>query len=148
METLSTLSTIPTVTHVIQQALTPVFLLGVVSAILNVFTGRLARIIDRQRFLSETDHEQAQRYQDELMTLPRRIRLIYWAISLCTLSALLVCIAIVTLFVGAELGVNLSSIISILFIAIMLILTIGLFCFFREISLATSSAINSIENLN
>lgn len=71
METLSTLSTIPTVTHVIQQALTPVFLLGVVSAILNVFTGRLARIIDRQRFLSETDHEQAQRYQDELMTLPR-----------------------------------------------------------------------------
>ena len=44
-------NTIPTVTYVIQQALTPVFLLTGVGAILNVLTGRLVRAVDRYRSL-------------------------------------------------------------------------------------------------
>ena len=130
------LSNIPTVTHVIQQALTPVFLLGGVGTILNVLIGRLARIVDRFRFLSESDKNELE-YHEEISTLPIRVRLIHWAIFLCTMCALFVCAAIVVLFVGEELELNLSSVISILFIVAMLTLTTGLLCFLREVTLAT-----------
>ena len=40
--------------HAIQLALAPVFLLTGIAAMLGVMTGRLARIIDRGRFLTET----------------------------------------------------------------------------------------------
>ena len=74
---MDTLADIPIVTHVIQQALTPVFLLGGVGNLLNVLTGRLARIIDRFRFLNEVDAG----HRDELLNLPVRVRLIHRAIS-------------------------------------------------------------------
>lgn len=130
-------TTIPTVAHVIQQALTPVFLLGGVGAILNVLTGRLARTVDRFRLLSETENAETNEYLEELSTLPRRVRLTYLAIRLCTLCGLFICISIVTLFVGAELELNLTRIISILFIAAMIAMTFCFFTFLREISLAT-----------
>ncbi|MFT6552710.1 MAG: NADH/NAD ratio-sensing transcriptional regulator Rex, partial [Zhongshania marina] len=40
-----------TITHAIQQAVAPVFLLAGIGGILNVLTNRLARIIDRSRNL-------------------------------------------------------------------------------------------------
>ena len=42
------------VAHAIQLALAPVFLLTGIAGILNVMAGRLARIIDRGRHLTET----------------------------------------------------------------------------------------------
>jgi hypothetical protein len=131
------LSNIPTVTHVIQQALTPVFLLGGVGTILNVLIGRLARIVDRFRFLTESNEKELEENYKEISELPTRVRLIHKAIFLCTMCALFVCAAIVVLFVGEELGLSLSKIIALLFIAAMLTLTIGLLCFLREVTLAT-----------
>ena len=136
---MDTLSNIPTVTHVIQQALTPVFLLGGVGAILNVLTGRLARIVDRFRFLSEPYKNELEEYCEEILVLPIRVRLIHWAICLCTACGLFVCTSIVILFVGAELKLSLSRATSILFIAAMLALTGGLLCFLREVTLATDT---------
>jgi uncharacterized membrane protein YhaH (DUF805 family) len=69
--------------------------------------------------------------------LSRRARLIHWAISLCTVCALLICIVIATLFVGSVMGVDLSGTIAVLFITAMLALIAGLLCFLREITLAT-----------
>ncbi len=132
---MSTLVDIPTVTHVIQQALTPVFLLGGVGTLLNVLTGRLARIVDRFRFLSEKNAV----HYDEFLTLPTRVRLIHKAISFCCVCALLVCMSIVILFMGAELELNISRITSLLFVAAMLTLTAGITCFLREIALATKN---------
>ena len=43
------------VAHVIQLAVAPVFLLTGIGAILSVLTGRLGRLVDRFRVLSETD---------------------------------------------------------------------------------------------
>ena len=40
-------SSVESVTHVIQVALTPVFLLTAVAALLNVFSKRLGRVADR-----------------------------------------------------------------------------------------------------
>ena len=133
------LSNIPIVTHVIQQALTPVFLVGGVGTILNVLTGRLARIVDRFRFLSELDKNDLEEYREELSVLPIRVCLIHWAIGLCTVCTLFVCASIVTLFIGEELNLSLTKIISLLFIAAMLALTMGLLCFLREVTLATNT---------
>jgi hypothetical protein len=132
-------NTIPTVTYVIQQALTPVFLLTGVGAILNVLAGRLVRAVHRYRSLIEIDIKALNDGYTELLTLPHRVHLIRLAISLCTLCALLVCVSIITLFLGAELGVDVSRVISILFIAAMSSLTGGLLCFLREIILAAAA---------
>jgi len=133
---MDSLVNIPTVAHVIQQALTPVFLLGGVGAFLNVLTGRLARIVDRFRYLSESGKEATVFQAEELVNLSNRVRLIRWAIVMCTICACFVCVSIITLFMGAELGLNLSRVISVLFIVAILALTIGLLCFLREITLA------------
>jgi hypothetical protein len=47
-------------------------------------------------------------------------------------------VVVATLFIGAELGVDLSSAIALLFIGAMLTLIAGLICFLREIALATA----------
>jgi Protein of unknown function (DUF2721) len=129
----------PIVVHVIQLALTPVFLLGGVGAILNVLIARLARIVDRYHELDhiETVETNSEAYVHERGRLAERLRLIHKAIGLCTVCALLVCLSIIALFSGAELGVNLSRAISLLFIIAILVLTGGLVCFLREIAIAT-----------
>lgn len=136
-------SGISSVAHVIQLAVAPVFLLTGVGAILAVLTARLARVVDRFRVLEQpafgvVDSESVVG-KTEMSILSRRARLIHWAITLCTICALLVCVVIATLFVGSMLSVDLSSPIALLFIAAMLTLIAGLLSFLREISLATGS---------
>jgi hypothetical protein len=136
-------SSIATVGQAIQLAVAPVFLLAGVGALLAVLTNRLARIIDRVHFLErglpdDADEAMRNRHLKAARPLSRRARLIHWAISLCTTCELLVCVVVATLFIGAELGVDLSSAIALLFIGAMLTLIAGLICFLREIALATA----------
>lgn len=136
-------SSISTVGQAIQLAVAPVFLLAGVGALLAVLTNRLARIIDRVHFLEralpdDADETTRSRHLKAARPLSRRARLIHWAISLCTTCELLVCVVVATLFIGAELGVDLSSAIALLFIGAMLTLIAGLICFLREIALATA----------
>ena len=126
-------SDITTVVHVIQLAVAPVFLLTGIGAILSVLVNRLGRVVDRFRALEI--HGQAA--GAEMSILARRARLVHWAISLCTVGALLICIVIATLFIGAILTVDVSAGIAILFIAAMLALIGGLLSFLREIFLST-----------
>jgi hypothetical protein len=128
-----------TVAQVIQQAVAPVFLLTGVGAILNVMSGRLGRVIDRYRVLENITDEERGAYISEIGDLLRRARWIHWAISLCTVCALFVCIVIAGLFIGSELGKDPSGMVAAFFIAAMLALTAGLLCFVREIALATGS---------
>lgn len=136
-------SGISSVAHVIQLAVAPVFLLTGVGAILAVLINRLARVVDRFRVLEKLlcvplDRPLAAD-RAEMGILARRARLIHWAISLCTICALLVCVVIATLFVGSVAEVDLSGAIALLFIAAMLALIAGLLSFLREITLATGS---------
>lgn len=121
------------VAHAIQQAVAPVFLLTGIGAFLSVLSGRLGRVIDRFRALEEKGGQN----RNEMALLTARARWIHWAISLCTLSALFVCIVIAALFIGSELNRDPSRTIAFLFIAAMFALTAGLLCFLREIALAT-----------
>jgi len=134
---MQTTANVSMVAHVIQQAVAPVFLMTGVGAILSVLINRLARIVDRYRSLNDSREYDRTSRKKEMETLSRRAALIHWAISLCTICALFICIVIAALFVGSETGMDPSRVISILFIAAMLALIAGLLCFLREIALAT-----------
>ena len=134
-------SHITAIAHVIQLAIAPVFLISGVATLLSVLTNRLGRIVDRARmveakldFLDETQRAEA---SQELSRLSTRARLVNFAISLCTICALLTCIVIATLFTGTFLVVNLSKLIAVMFIAAMFSLFLALMSFLREIITAT-----------
>lgn len=134
---------ITSVGQAIQLAVAPVFLLAGVGALLAVLINRLGRIIDRVHLLeselpADASAERREAYRQSTCTLSRRARLIHWSITLCTTCDLLVCIVVATLFISAEVAIDLSSMIAILFVAAMLTLIAGLVCFLREIALATA----------
>lgn len=135
----SSLLQLSSVAHVIQLAIAPVFLLTGVGSILGVLSNRLARIVDRFRALNNASEQIRDAHQVEMTTLLSRAHWVNWAVTLCTCSALLVCIVIAALFVGAEIGADPSRVVSLLFISAMLALISGLLCFLREIFLATGS---------
>lgn len=129
------------VAHAIQLAVAPVFLLSGIGAILAVMTSRLGRIIDRARALEERLDSASAELQTtlrvDLTTLSRRAKLIGFAITLCTTTALLVCTVIAVLFLSAFLRFDASITVALLFIAAMLAFFLGLLWFLREIYLAT-----------
>jgi hypothetical protein len=132
---------ITTIAHAIQLAVAPVFLVTGVASILSVLTNRLARIIDRSRFLHKSslpDKEIDEAVQTELNILKKRARLIHWAIGLCTTCLLLICSVVAVLFLGAFIGLDMAVIIASLFVAAMLCLIMALLNFIREIYLATA----------
>jgi len=140
---METISSITTVSHVIQLAVAPVFLLSGVGAILAVLINRLGRIIDRYRVLEHGSAAAAAGEESvaqiEMAILSRRARLIHWAISLCTVGALFICIVIATPFIGSMLHVSVSQAIALMFVGAMFALIAGLLSVLREITLATGS---------
>jgi hypothetical protein len=131
------------IAHVIQLSVAPVFLLSGIGAILAVMTNRLGRIIDRARALEaqleNASPERGAMLDADLATLTHRARLIGPAITLCTATALLVCMVIAVLFLSASLHFDASVPVALLFIAAMLAFFLGLLWFLREIFVATSS---------
>jgi hypothetical protein len=128
------------ITHVIQLAIAPVFLLTAIAGFVNALLGRLARAIDRRRSLAELlpayEGQTRADMEYELSLLSRRIRLILWSIGLAVLSALLICLLIGVAFVGAYVAANLARGVALLFIGSILALTFCLLLFFREVMLA------------
>jgi hypothetical protein len=129
--------TITTVAHLIQTSVAPVFLLTGVGSMLGVLTHRLARVVDRARYLEgqlpAAAEQLAAAIHVELNRLSARAHLINWSITLCILCALLVCSLIAAMFIGDMINTNLASFLALLFIAAMFTLIGGLLCFLREI---------------
>lgn len=139
MSSLDTLASAPEVSlvaHTIQLALAPVFLLAGIGAFLNVCAGRLARIIDRartlERLVPESRGEEHDRLIFEIRILDRRIRVVNTAIFLSVLSALLICGVVVLLFASNLIGVNLGTVIALLFMGSMLSIGAGFASFILE----------------
>jgi hypothetical protein len=134
-------SRVAAIAHVIQLAIAPVFLISGVATLLGVLTNRLGRIVDRARLveakLDLKDEAQSADASEELFRLSTRARLVNLAITFCTICALLTCVMIATLFTGTFLPVNLSTLITVLFIAAMFSLFLGLMTFLREVLTAT-----------
>ena len=130
----------------IQLALTPVFLVTGIAALLGVMTGRLARIIDRWRELTESSDRIALRAQLalEFSALRRRRYLASSAITACTLAALLVCTVIVVLFLEVLVNIEFRWLIGILFTGSTFALVIGLGYFLIEVHLASKTVLFDI----
>ena len=92
------------VAHIIQVALTPVFLLSGIASLLGVFAGRLARVADRVDALEEKleSASAAARVALErrLTYLRRRSHILDVAVVLGALAGAATCAAALTLFVG------------------------------------------------
>jgi uncharacterized membrane protein (DUF485 family) len=130
------------VTHVIQLAVAPVFLLTAIGAIINVLTNRLARIVDRFRALdgeaSGGPEAEALR-QFERGLLARRLRLVHMALTAQVVCALMVGLTIIAAFADAYLAAKLSAYVALLFVLGMVAFIAGLVIFLREIFLAVVS---------
>jgi Flp pilus assembly protein TadB len=122
------------VTQAIQLALGPVFLLTAIAGLLNVMTGRLARIIDRGRQITGEPGAEVQR---ELHSLEQRRHIASGAITSCVLAALLVCMVIVSLFLEVVVGASLKWLVALFFISATVALVVGLSYFLHEVRMAT-----------
>ncbi len=137
------------ITHVIQLAIAPVFLLTAVAAIIGVLTNRLSRVVDRIRVLeerlSQMDAEHLAIAHEELNLLARRLRLIYFAVASAVFCALFVGLLIVVAFMDAFLSVNLAKVVGALFVMAMMAFILALVVFLREIFLAVANTRKSMK---
>jgi hypothetical protein len=130
------------VAAIIELSVAPVFLLTGIGALLTVLSNRLGRITDRARVLERRiattrSDEHRTLLTDETAVLWSRIRIINWAIRLCASSALLICLVIISLFVGAYADVRIADLVAVLFVVSLALIFVALLMFLREVGIAT-----------
>ena len=130
------------ISHLIQSALAPVFLLTGVGTTLNVLTARLARAVDRARHLEDLltrlpAGADSRHLHSDLRVLARRTRYIHTAITMCGCSAVLIALVVITLFANAFFGSGFAGTIAWLFVGAMVFITGAYIAFLIEVRLAT-----------
>lgn len=131
-----------TVTHGIQLAVAPVFLLTAVAAMIGTVAGRLARIIDRARILEDRIEaapagDAMTAAYDELKRLRLRGRLVNGCIALLTFCAILIGLTIVALFLGETTELPILRIATLSFLSGVIFFLLALLSFLTETLLAT-----------
>jgi hypothetical protein len=138
------------IAHLIQVSLTPIFLISAIGVTLNVFTSRLARIVDRARSMESEVcrpgyQPGARDLHAALIVMARRARYMNAAITLITISALFIALVVVMLFVNAFVHWELAAFIAIMFILSMLSFAGALTSFLIEVRIATNTLQIGIE---
>jgi Protein of unknown function (DUF2721) len=102
------------VAHIIQVALTPIFLLSGIATLLNVFSTRLGRVAD---LVTQITKAMEQANPDEYEDLARQLLRLRWrsialdaAVVLGAIAAASTCASVFTLFVGALRDATVASI--------------------------------------
>lgn len=131
-----------TVTHGIQLAVAPVFLLTAVAGMIGSVAGRLARIIDRARVLEDRIEAapasaQMSSAYDEIKQLRVRGMLVNACIGLLTFCAILIGLTIMALFLGETTEMQIFRMATILFLAGVTCFLLALLCFLAETLIAT-----------
>lgn len=132
-----------TVTHGIQLAVAPVFLLTAVSGMIAAVAGRLARIIDRARLLENrledgaVEASRAGKMYRELDELRKRGWLVNGCLALLTFCAMLIGLTIILLFLGETAELPTLKIATISFLSGVVCFLAALVCFLAETLLAT-----------
>lgn len=112
-------SALDTIAHIIQVALTPVFLLSGIATLLNVFSTRLARVADRvetvAKALEGADPAEAAMLSTQLADLHRRSLALDVAVVLGAVGGAATCAAVLALFVGALRDAAVASVLFALF---------------------------------
>jgi len=111
---LNQISSLDFVAHVIQVALTPIFLLSGIATLLNVFSTRLARVADRveqiTKAMEDADPDESVELARQLLHLRRRSIALDAAVVLGAIAAASTCASVFTLFVGALRNSTVASI--------------------------------------
>jgi len=135
---------VTSVTHVIQLAVAPVFLLTAIATLISSVNVRLGRVVDRQRavqvfgpFVPRSDAAVAQ--LRELALLSRRAHLCYLAMLAAVLAGLFICLVVAMAFVGVLLEVDLAKVLAALFLLAMVSMITSLSLFLREVYVAVSA---------
>jgi len=143
----NTQETVNTVSQLIQLSVAPVFLLAGVAGLLNVFTGRLSRIIDKlekiDNYVANQKTPESVEVAEEKLSerrrfLTMRMQNTNYAIFFCTSTGLLIAMVIVTMFLSALFDFKDSLFIASLFIVAMISFIMSLLLFLREIYYTTS----------
>jgi len=142
IEILADSNSVNTVSHLIQLAVAPVFVLAGVAGVLNVFVGRLSRIIDKDEIQTDKLQEQIEGvYKEEIrrkkIYLDKRVGNMNYAILFCTMTGFLVSLVIMIMFLSAFFAFNGAFAIATLFIMAMTSFVTALSLFLREIFMAS-----------
>ncbi|MBI1244292.1 MAG: DUF2721 domain-containing protein [Alphaproteobacteria bacterium] len=126
------------IAHMIQVAIAPVFLLNGLGILLNVLTGRLARVVDRVRITGNlirqnADPARAPQLKREFGYHRQRLKIINIAIALVAASAFLTCCAILMLFLGGLSRETPAQLAIVLFAAAVAAVIVALGVFLAEV---------------
>jgi hypothetical protein len=131
------------ISHTIQLAVAPVFLLSAIGTLLSVLTNRMSRVIDRARYLEaafpKATSEDQRAFRRELDVLSKRARYIFLSLASGVASGLAVCLLITVAFVAYLFQTKLGDVVALLFILGMVLLVLALLNFLREVFLSYES---------
>ncbi len=131
-----------TIVHLIQLSVAPVFLLAGVAGLLNVFTGRLTRIVDKLEKIEayiynkqkkNKDYKPSERIASRRSFLIIRLKNVNLAILFATITGLMVALVILSAFATTLFSFKSELVISISFMMAMFFLILSLILFLREI---------------
>jgi hypothetical protein len=107
-------SALDTVAHVIQVALTPIFLLSGIATLLNVFSTRLARVADRveavAQAIGDANATQAEMLAAQLARLHQRSVALDVAVVLAAVAGAATCVAVLALFLAKLIDAESSAV--------------------------------------
>jgi hypothetical protein len=132
---------ISAVSHGIQLAVAPVFMLSAVAALIGALAARLSRIIDRARSIEDrlavggVPNEEAAYW--ELNRLKLRGQVVNWSVGLLVVCAMLIGTTVMTLFLGETLAPHSERLVPWSFLSGITSFVLALMCFLAETLLAT-----------
>jgi len=129
--------------HAIELAVAPVFMLTAIAGLIGALAHRLGRIIDRARDLEERmqegrliDQPAVEAIFVELDRLKLRGRVVNASVALLTLSGMMIGATVITLFVGETTASSISPVVTFSFLAGVICFVLALLCFLGETLLA------------
>ena len=145
MTSLSQSLRLETAVHLIQIALTPVFLLSGIAALLSVFATRLGRVADRiDQLLGEArtcERERKDAIGLDVVELRRRSHYLDTAVVLGSVAATATCAAILMLFLGNLLRAETLAWVLIILFGCAILLTVGAVVSFGAEMLMSSQSV-------
>ncbi|QMU62448.1 MAG: DUF2721 domain-containing protein [Gammaproteobacteria bacterium] len=140
------------ISQVIQLAVAPVFLLAGIAGFLSVLSHRLSRVVDRTRNVDRSIYEaESENHQVllrlEAKVLGQRTQVINWAIRLSVGSALIICMVVMSLFIGDVALFQLGTFIAYLFVTAMILVILSLLLLLLEVSISTRNLQHGIEHI-
>ncbi len=138
------------ITHLVQLAMTPAFMLTGIGAVLSVLSARLSRTIDRSRQVKDflCHGASVEAYQRETDSLGRRSQLIHKAIYCCSLAAFCICAVVFSIFLSEIFPVISfdGKLIAWFFALAMVFLSAALVLFLREIRICYVSSDTIVQD--